>query len=100
MEFVTEGNLSHIEWRNVLIEDIWHTVDSIEEIDVMQTQLGTGNHTIWVRAVSSEGISAPLTVPLNIGEAQASKSEDTPGFSLIFVVFSLVLVTISRSRRA
>tara|TARA_B100000902_G_scaffold389553_1_gene436905 strand:- start:1862 stop:3688 length:1827 start_codon:yes stop_codon:yes gene_type:complete len=100
LEFVTGGNLSHIEWRNVLIEDIWHTVDSIEEIDVMQTQLGTGNHTIWVRAVSSEGISAPLTVPLNIGEAQASKSEDTPGFSLIFVVFSLLLVTISRSRRA
>ena len=100
LEFVTEGNLSHIEWRNVLIEDIWHTVDSIDEIDVMQTQLGTGNHTIWVRAVSSEGISAPLTVPLNIGEAQASKSEDTPGFSLIFVVFSLVLVTLSRSRRA
>jgi len=100
LEFVTGGNLSHIEWRNVLIEDIWHTVDSIEEIDVMQTQLGTGNHTIWVRAVSSEGISAPLTVPLNIGEALASKSEDTPGFSLIFVVFSLLLVTISRSRRA
>ena len=100
LEFVTEGNLSHIEWRNVLIEDIWHTVDSIDKIDVMQTQLGSGNHTIWVRAVSSEGISAPLTVPLNIGEAQASKSEDTPGFSLIFVVFSLVLVTLSRSRRA
>jgi len=100
LEFVTEGNLSHIEWRNVLIEDIWHTVESIDKIDVMQTQLGSGNHTIWVRAVSSEGISAPLTVPLNIGEAQASKSEDTPGFSLIFVVFSLVLVTISRSRRA
>jgi len=100
LEFVTEGNISHIEWRNVLIEDIWHTVDSIDKIDVMQTQLGTGNHTIWVRAVSSEGISAPLTVPLNIGEAQASKSQDTPGFSLIFVVFSLVLVTLSRSRRA
>jgi len=100
LEFVTEGNISHIEWRNVLIEDIWHTVDSIDKIDVMQTQLGTGNHTIWVRAVSSEGISAPLTVPLNIGEAQASKSQDTPGFSLIFVVFSLVIVTLSRSRRA
>ena len=100
LEFVTEGNISHIEWRNVLIEDIWHTVDSIDEIEVMETQLGSGNHTIWVRAVSSEGISAPLTVPLNVGEAQASKSEDTPGFSLIFVVFSLVLVTISRSRRA
>jgi len=100
LEFATEGNLSHIEWRNVLIEDIWHTVDSIDKIDVMQTQLGSGNHTIWVRAVSSEGISAPLTVPLNIGEAQAFKNEDTPGFSLIFVVFSLVLVTLFRSRRA
>ena len=100
LEFVTEGNISYIEWRNVLIEDIWHTIDSIDEIEVMETQLGTGNHTIWVRAVSSEGISAPLTVPLNIGDALASKSEDTPGFSLVFVVFSLVLVTLSRSRRA
>ena len=66
----------------------------------MQTQLGPGNHTIWVRAVSSEGISAPLTVPLNIGDAIASKSEDTPGFSFMFVALSLILVTVSRSRRA
>ena len=100
LEFVTEGNISNIEWRDVLIEDIWHTVDSIDKIDVMQTQLGKGNHTIWVRAISSEGISAPLTIALNIGEALPSKSEDTPGFSFAFVVFSLLLVTISRSRRA
>ena len=66
----------------------------------MQTQLGKGNHTIWVRAISSEGVSAPLTIALNIGEALPSKSEDTPGFSFAFVVFSLLLVTISRSRRA
>ena len=100
LEFVTEGNISNIEWRDVLIEDIWHTVDSTDKIDVMQTQLGKGNHTIWVRAISSEGISAPLTIALNIGEALPSKSEDTPGFSFAFVVFSLLLVTISRSRRA
>ena len=100
LEFVTEGNISNIEWRDVLIEDIWHTVDSIDKIDVMQTQLGKGNHTIWVRAISSEGISAPLTIALNIGEALPSKSEDTPGFSFAFVVFSLLLVSISRSRRA
>ena len=100
LEFVTEGNISNIEWRDVLIEDIWHTVDSIDKIDVMQTQLGKGNHTIWVRAISSEGISAPLTIALNIGEALPSKSEDTPGFSFAFVVLSLILVTISRSRRA
>ena len=100
LEFVTEGNISNIEWRDVLIEDIWHTVDSIDKIDVMQTQLGKGNHTIWVRAISSEGISAPLTIALNIGEALPSQSEDTPGFSFAFVVFSLLLVTISRSRRA
>ena len=100
LEFVTGGNISNIEWRDVLIEDIWHTVDSIDEIDIMQTQLGPGNHTIWVRAVSSEGISAPLTVPLNIGDAIASKSEDTPGFSFMFVAISLILVTVSRSRRA
>jgi len=100
LEFVTEGNVSHIEWRNVLIEDIWHTVDSIDEIEVMETQLGPGNHTIWVRAVSSEGISAPLTVPLNIGDSIQSPGEVTPGFSLVFVVFSLLLVSTSRFRRA
>tara|TARA_B100000579_G_scaffold435652_1_gene459469 strand:- start:4434 stop:6260 length:1827 start_codon:yes stop_codon:yes gene_type:complete len=100
LEFVTEGNISNIEWRDVLIEDVWHTVESIDKIDVMQTQLGLGNHTIWVRAVSSEGISAPLTIALNIGNALPSKSEETPGFSFAFVVFSLLIVTISRSRRA
>ena len=40
LEFVTEGNLTNLEWRDVLIEDVWHTVDSIDKIDVMQTQLG------------------------------------------------------------
>ena len=100
LNFDVEGNISHIEWRDIMIEDVWHTVDSISAIDVMETQLGTGNHTIWVRAISSEGISAPLTIALNIGEALPSKSEDTPGFSFAFVVFSLLLVTISRSRRA
>ena len=100
LEFVTEGNLTNLEWRDVLIEDVWHTVDSIDKIDVMQTQLGTGNHTIWVRAVSSNGISAPMTIPLNIGEALPEKSEETPGFSFVFVVLSLTLVTISRTRRA
>ena len=50
--FDVEGNASDIEWRNILIEDVWHTISSISEIDVMETQLGTGNHTIWVRAVS------------------------------------------------
>ena len=99
LEFVTEGNVSNIEWRNILIEDIWHSIDSIEKLDVMQTQLGPGNHTIWVRAVSSDGISAPVTVPLNIGEASSITTEDSPSFSLMTVLFSLVLVTISRSRR-
>ena len=72
----------------------------IDEIEVMETQLGPGNHTIWVRAVSSEGISAPLTVPLNIGDSIQSPGEVTPGFSLVFVVFSLLLVSTSRFRRA
>ena len=85
---------------DVLIEDVWHTVDSTDKIDIMQTQLGPGNHTIWVRAVSSNGISAPMTIPLNIGEALPEKSEETPGFSFVFVVLSLTLVTISRTRRA
>jgi hypothetical protein len=61
--FDTAGNISHMEWRDVLIEDTWHSIESTTELDVMETQLGTGNHTIWVRAVSSEGISAPLTIP-------------------------------------
>ena len=66
----------------------------------MQTQLGAGNHTIWVRAVSSEGISAPLTIPLNVGEAQASKSEDTPGFSTIFTIaaISIALATVAKRK--
>ena len=88
-----------MEWRDVLIEDVWHTVDSIDKIDVMQTQLGTGNHTIWVRAVSSNGISAPMTIPLNIGEALPEKVKRLR-FSFVFVVLSLTLVTISRTRRA
>jgi len=97
--FDVEGNASHIEWRNILIEDIWHSVDSLSEIDVMQTQLGIGNHTIWVRAVSSEGISYPVTVPLNIDDAKSSKNEDSPSIPFSFVVFTSFLVAVFRSKR-
>ena len=82
-----------------MIEDIWHSVESISEIDVMETQLGTGNHTIWVRAVSSEGISAPVTVPLNIDDAKSSSSEDSPSIPFSFVIFTSLMVALFRSRR-
>ena len=97
--FDVSGNASHIEWRNILIEDVWHTIDSISEIDVMETQLGTGNHTIWVRAVSSEGISYPVTVALNIGDPIAEASEDSPSLPFTFVVFTSLVVAILRSKR-
>ena len=97
--FDVTGNASHIEWRNILIEDVWHTIDSISEIDVMETQLGTGNHTIWVRAVSSEGISYPVTVALNIGDPIAEASEDSPSLPFTFVVFTSLIVAILRSKR-
>jgi len=96
--FDVEGNASDIEWRNILIEDVWHTISSISEIDVMETQLGTGNHTIWVRAVSSEGISYPVTVPLNIDDAKASSEEDSPSIPFSFVVFTSLLVAVFRKR--
>ena len=97
--FDVTGNASHIEWRNILIEDVWHSFDSISVIDVMETQLGTGNHTIWVRAVSSEGISYPVTVALNIGDPIAEASEDSPSLPFTFVVFKSLEVAIHRSKR-
>ena len=97
--FDVEGNVSHIEWRNILIENIWHSVESLSEIDVMETQLGTGNHTIWVRAVSSEGISAPVTVPLNIDDPVESKKEDSPSIPFSFVVFTSLMIALFKSRR-
>ena len=97
--FDVEGNASNLEWRNILIEDVWHSIDSISEIDVMETQLGTGNHTIWVRAISSEGISYPVTVPLNIDDAKSSSTEDSPSIPFSFVVFTSFLVAIFRSKR-
>ncbi|MBE27757.1 MAG: hypothetical protein CMB06_01405 [Euryarchaeota archaeon] len=99
LNFDVEGNVSHIEWRDILIEDVWHAVDSISAIDVMETQLGTGNHTIWVRAVSSVGISAPVTVPLNIDEAKPPSEEEASSLNFSFVVFISLLVAIFRSRR-
>ena len=97
--FDITGNASHLEWRNILIEDVWHTIDSISEIDVMETQLGTGNHTIWVRAVSSEGISYPVTVALNIGDPIAEASEDSPSLPFTFVVFTSLVIAVLRSKR-
>ena len=97
--FDVEGNASNLEWRNILIEDVWHSIDSLSEIDVMETQLGTGNHTIWVRAISSEGISYPVTVPLNIDDAKSSSTEDSPSIPFSFVVFTSFLVALFRSKR-
>ena len=98
--FDVNGNASHIEWRNILIEDTWHTIDSLSEIDMMETQLGTGNHTIWVRAVSSEGISAPVTVPLDIGNATSSKSGiDSPSLPFTFAIFTSMLVALFKTRK-
>jgi subtilisin family serine protease len=97
--FDVEGNASRIEWRNILIEDIWHSVESLSEIDVMETKLGTGNHTIWVRAVSSDGISAPITIPLNVGEPISKKEEDSPSFSFGFVIIASSMVALFRSNK-
>ena len=97
--FDVEGNASHIEWRNILIEDIWHSVESLSEIDVMETQLGPGNHTIWVRAVSSEGISAPITIPMNVGDPISKKTEDSPSFSFGFVILASSMAALFRSNK-
>ena len=106
--FSTIGNVSEIEWRNVLIEDTWHSVDKFDApvdsdpltvIDVMDTDLGTGNHTIWVRAVSSDGISAPITIPLNVGDPISKKKEDSPSFSFGFVILASSMVALFRSNK-
>ncbi|MEO2179985.1 MAG: S8 family serine peptidase [Candidatus Poseidoniia archaeon] len=97
--FDVEGNASHIEWRDILIEDIWHSIDSLSEIDVMTTQLGTGNHTIWVRAVSSEGISAPVTVSLNIGDAVYLSKEDSASLPFTLVIFTSIMVALLNTRK-
>ena len=97
--FTAIGNVSQIEWRNVLIEDTWHSVDSLTEIDVMSTNLGTGNHTIWVRAVSSDGISAPISIPMNVGDPISKKAEDSPSFLFSFAVFAPLIVVLSRSKK-
>ena len=93
------GNVSQIEWRNILIEDTWHYVGSLTEIDVMDTDLGTGNHTIWVRAVSSDGISAPITIPLNVGDPISKKKEDSSSFSFGFVILASSMVALFRSNK-
>jgi hypothetical protein len=93
------GNVSQIEWRNILIEDTWHYVGSLTEIDVMDTDLGTGNHTIWVRAVSSDGISAPITIPLNVGDPISKKTEDSPSFSFGFVILASSMAALFRSNK-
>ena len=97
--FSAIGNVSQIEWRNVLIEDTWHSVNSLTEIDIMVTNLGTGNHTIWVRAVSSDGISAPITIPMNVGDPISKKAEDSPSFSFGFVILASSMAALFRSNK-
>ena len=82
-----------------MIEDTWHSVGSLTEIDVMDTDLGTGNHTIWVRAVSSDGISAPITIPLNVGDPISKKTEDSPSFTFGFVILASSMAALFRSNK-
>ena len=65
----------------------------------MGTNLGAGNHTIWVRAVSSDGISAPITIPLNVGAPISKKKEDSPSFSFGFVILASSMVALFRSKK-
>ncbi len=65
----------------------------------MTTQLGTGNHTIWVRAVSSEGISAPVTVSLNIGDAVYLSKEDSASLPFTLVIFTSIMVALLNTRK-
>ena len=93
-----------------MIEDVWHSVDSLSEIHLEDTELGLGNHTIWVRAVSSEGISAPITIPLNITsagkyeeelgiESEGGDSSLLSSLSFSFVVFTSITVSLFRSKK-
>ena len=49
--------------------------------------------------MSSEGISYPVTVALNIGDPIAEASEDSPSLPFTFVVFTSLVVAIVRSKR-
>ena len=101
LSFEGYGNVTALEWRDVNISDTWHrvAVDGEWKILVLPGALAVGNVSLWVRAVSDVGYSAPLYLPLAVEPPLPAEDEDTPAPGLPLLVAALGLAARRRRRR-
>ena len=96
INFLVEGNTSGIEWRPVNGSG-WTSVNQIEPgmigLPLHTPSIFPGNHSIWVRAYSQEGVSAPLHILLEVEEAR-EKDDDDDGIHAIYYGFPVVLILV------
>ena len=96
IDFLVEGNISGLEWRPVNGSG-WISVNQIEPgmigLPLHTPSIFPGNHSIWVRAYSQEGVSAPLHILLEVEEAR-EKDDDDDGIHAIYYGFPVVLILV------
>ncbi len=75
------------EWKSATGTDSWNY-----ELDT--TQYEEGKHTIYVQATNSTGNISTKSIEINFKNKTSNieKEERTPGFELVFVFFSLIII--------
>ena len=94
INFLVEGNVSGLEWRPVNGSS-WIRVNQMEEgvigLPLHEHSILPGNHSLWVRVYSPDGVSAPLYILQEVEEARETDgSED--GINAIYYGFPVVIV--------
>jgi len=100
LNFIVEGDAHSLEWRDVDLEDNWHTVHAHDGyfIEVNKAQFGVdsnethNNMSIWVRAVSDSGVSAPTHLNLHVDMSSPSEEDDEGIPTYVFLLLVLILV--------
>lgn len=95
VKFYVEGNTTGIEWR-LVNGSSWNQVNQMEEgvigMPLHDHSILPGKHSIWVRAYSTDGVSPPLHIRLEVWEAQ--DTEDDDGINAIYYGFPVVLILV------
>ena len=100
LRFIVGGDADFLEWRDVDLEDNWHEVHAHDgfAIGVNAAQFGVdsnethNNMSIWVRAVSDDGVSSPTHVNLHIDLTSAPSDEDEGIPTYVFLLLGLIMV--------
>ena len=99
LNFIVGGDAYALEWRDVDLDDSWHEVHAHDgfSIGVNGAQFGVdrnethNNMSIWVRAVSDDGVSSPTHINLHIDLTAVSEDDDDGIPAYVYLLIGLIV---------